>query len=203
MGLDADHSTAVCAIMPASLRILTRAHLWFVPQVVDSENLVSLFVIVSKHSVKEWEGCYETLSSYVVSVQEWPGRDRTHNQPPHSVAARDLEQWRFFFFHIHKTETLAMAVGDGLSCTSLQLTRFDLSSCLAHSQHVRDTTRWSAGPVWDWSFDEATRAHQLSTPMLVLPEVWVPTCTSPPPLPTTTTITSLLLEVLVPSPDAE
>ncbi|MEW5315743.1 MAG: hypothetical protein WDW38_007149 [Sanguina aurantia] len=35
-------------------------------QVVDSENLVSLFVIVSKHSVKEWEGCYETLSSYVV-----------------------------------------------------------------------------------------------------------------------------------------
>lgn len=38
-------------------------------QVVDSENLVSLFVIVSKHSVKEWEGCYETLSSYVVSVQ--------------------------------------------------------------------------------------------------------------------------------------
>lgn len=40
----------------------------FMLQVVDSENLVSLFVIVSKHSVKEWEGCYETLSSYVVSA---------------------------------------------------------------------------------------------------------------------------------------
>lgn len=34
--------------------------------VVDSENLVSLFVVVSKYSVKEWESTYEKLCDFVV-----------------------------------------------------------------------------------------------------------------------------------------
>lgn len=33
---------------------------------VDSENLTTLFVVVSKYSIKEWEQSYEKLSNYVV-----------------------------------------------------------------------------------------------------------------------------------------
>jgi hypothetical protein len=36
--------------------------------VVDSENLATLFVVVSKYSVKEWESCYEKLCDFVVGV---------------------------------------------------------------------------------------------------------------------------------------
>lgn len=36
-------------------------------QVVDSENLCTLFVVVSKYGVKEWESCYEKLCDFVVS----------------------------------------------------------------------------------------------------------------------------------------
>lgn len=35
-------------------------------QVVDSENLATLFVVVSKFNLKEWESTYERLSNYVV-----------------------------------------------------------------------------------------------------------------------------------------
>ncbi|KAF6262753.1 vacuolar H+ ATPase V1 sector, subunit C [Scenedesmus sp. NREL 46B-D3] len=34
--------------------------------VVDSENLATLFVVVSKYGVKEWESCYEKLCDFVV-----------------------------------------------------------------------------------------------------------------------------------------
>lgn len=34
---------------------------------VDSENLTTLFVVVSKYSIKEWESCYEKLCDFVVS----------------------------------------------------------------------------------------------------------------------------------------
>jgi hypothetical protein len=34
--------------------------------VVDSENLTTLFVVVGKYSVKDWEGCYEKLADFVV-----------------------------------------------------------------------------------------------------------------------------------------
>jgi V-type H+-transporting ATPase subunit C len=37
-------------------------------QFVDSENLTTLFVVVSKYSVKDWESCYEKLADFVVSV---------------------------------------------------------------------------------------------------------------------------------------
>lgn len=33
---------------------------------VDSENLTTLFVVVGKYSVKDWESCYETLADFVV-----------------------------------------------------------------------------------------------------------------------------------------
>eukprot|EP00775_Hariotina_reticulata_P014548 gene14548-104_t len=33
---------------------------------VDSENLTTLFVVVSKYSIKEWESCYEKLCDFVV-----------------------------------------------------------------------------------------------------------------------------------------
>lgn len=36
-------------------------------QLVDSENLTTLFVVVSKYSVKDWESCYEKLADFVVS----------------------------------------------------------------------------------------------------------------------------------------
>lgn len=49
--------------------------------VVDSENLATLFVVVSKYSVKEWEACYEKLCDFVVRgcsccllYFEWWGR---------------------------------------------------------------------------------------------------------------------------------
>lgn len=35
-------------------------------QLVDSENLTTLFVVVSKYSVKDWESCYEKLADFVV-----------------------------------------------------------------------------------------------------------------------------------------
>eukprot|EP00878_Enallax_costatus_P006736 GHUV01007062.1.p1 GENE.GHUV01007062.1~~GHUV01007062.1.p1 ORF type:complete len:354 (+),score=90.62 GHUV01007062.1:158-1219(+) len=35
-------------------------------QVIDSENLCTLFVVVSKYGVKEWETCYEKLCEFVV-----------------------------------------------------------------------------------------------------------------------------------------
>lgn len=41
-------------------------------QVVDSENLISLFVVVSKFNLKEWESTYETLSNFVVSISLCP-----------------------------------------------------------------------------------------------------------------------------------
>jgi hypothetical protein len=34
--------------------------------VVDSENLMTLFVVVSKFGLKEWESSYEKLSNFVV-----------------------------------------------------------------------------------------------------------------------------------------
>ena len=37
-------------------------------QLVDSENLTTLFVVVGKYSVKDWETCYEKLADFVVSV---------------------------------------------------------------------------------------------------------------------------------------
>lgn len=40
-------------------------------QVVDSENLTTLFVVVSKFNVKEFETTYETLSNFVVGVCYW------------------------------------------------------------------------------------------------------------------------------------
>ena len=36
-------------------------------QVIDSENLVTLFVVVSKYSIKDWETTYEKLCDFVVS----------------------------------------------------------------------------------------------------------------------------------------
>lgn len=36
-------------------------------QVVDSENLTTVFVVVGKYSVKEWDSCYEKLADFVVS----------------------------------------------------------------------------------------------------------------------------------------
>jgi V-type H+-transporting ATPase subunit C len=36
--------------------------------VVDSENLATLFVVVSKYGVKEWESCYEKLCDFVVGA---------------------------------------------------------------------------------------------------------------------------------------
>lgn len=35
--------------------------------VTESENLTTLFVVVPKFSLKEWETSYETLTMYVVS----------------------------------------------------------------------------------------------------------------------------------------
>jgi hypothetical protein len=35
---------------------------------VDSENLTSAFVVVSKYSVKDWEASYESLADFVVSA---------------------------------------------------------------------------------------------------------------------------------------
>jgi hypothetical protein len=41
--------------------------------VVDSENLTTLFVVVSKYAVKDWETTYETLCEFVVSGREQQG----------------------------------------------------------------------------------------------------------------------------------
>lgn len=38
-------------------------------QLVDSENLTTLFVVVGKYSVKDWEACYEKLADFVVSCR--------------------------------------------------------------------------------------------------------------------------------------
>ena len=35
-------------------------------KVVDSENLMTLFVVVNKFGVKDWEGSYETLCDFIV-----------------------------------------------------------------------------------------------------------------------------------------
>jgi len=35
-------------------------------QLVDSENLGTLFVVVGKYSVKDWEACYQGLADFVV-----------------------------------------------------------------------------------------------------------------------------------------
>lgn len=37
-------------------------------QVLDSENLMTLFVVVSKFGVKDWEATYEKLCDFVVST---------------------------------------------------------------------------------------------------------------------------------------
>lgn len=34
--------------------------------VIDSENLATLFVVVTKYGVKEWDACYEKLCDFVV-----------------------------------------------------------------------------------------------------------------------------------------
>jgi V-type H+-transporting ATPase subunit C len=34
--------------------------------VIDTENLCTTFVVLPRHAVREWEGCYETLASFVV-----------------------------------------------------------------------------------------------------------------------------------------
>jgi V-ATPase subunit C len=36
-------------------------------QVIDTENLQTIFVIVSKHSMHEWQASYEKLTDFVVS----------------------------------------------------------------------------------------------------------------------------------------
>jgi len=40
-------------------------------QVLDSENLTTLFVVVSKFGVKDWEATYEGLCDFVVSRACW------------------------------------------------------------------------------------------------------------------------------------
>jgi hypothetical protein len=44
--------------------------------IVDSENLTTLFVVVSKFGLQEWATCYEKLTSYVVRAgwgkHRWP-----------------------------------------------------------------------------------------------------------------------------------
>jgi hypothetical protein len=37
-------------------------------QLIDSENLTTLFVIVSKFGLQEWEATYEKLSNFVVGM---------------------------------------------------------------------------------------------------------------------------------------
>lgn len=37
-------------------------------QVIDSENMMTLFVVVSKFALREWEQSYEKLSNFVVSA---------------------------------------------------------------------------------------------------------------------------------------
>jgi V-type H+-transporting ATPase subunit C len=39
-------------------------------QVISSENLTTLFVVVSRFSLKEWETSYESLCDFVVSGQQ-------------------------------------------------------------------------------------------------------------------------------------
>jgi hypothetical protein len=39
-------------------------------QLIDSENLTTLFVIVSKFGLQEWEATYEKLSNFVVGLKK-------------------------------------------------------------------------------------------------------------------------------------
>lgn len=52
--------------MPLLLTVLAAA-LCSRAQVLDSENLMTVFVVVSKFGVKDWEATYENLCDFVVS----------------------------------------------------------------------------------------------------------------------------------------
>jgi V-type H+-transporting ATPase subunit C len=51
-------------------------------QLIDSENLTTLFVVVSKYSVKDWEATYEKLCDFVVSKM---GREAVQKQQPKQI----------------------------------------------------------------------------------------------------------------------